>query len=49
MMTPENRFDAIVIGAGPAGSTAAYLLAKKGFKVSTGLQRQPLGNQIHLQ
>ena len=32
-MTPENRFDAIVIGAGPAGSTAAYLLAKKGFKV----------------
>jgi len=33
MMTHENRFDAIVIGAGPAGSTAAYLLAKKGFKV----------------
>jgi len=32
-MTHENRFDAIVIGAGPAGSTAAYLLAKKGFKV----------------
>jgi len=33
MMTPENRFDVIVIGAGPAGSTAADLLAKKGFKV----------------
>jgi geranylgeranyl reductase family protein len=32
-MIHENRFDAIVIGAGPAGSTAAYLLAKKGFKV----------------
>ena len=32
-MTHENRFDAIVIGAGPARSTAAYLLAKKGFKV----------------
>ena len=32
-MTQENRFDAIVIGAGPAGSTAAYLLAKRGFKV----------------
>ena len=26
-------FDAIVIGAGPAGSTAAYLLASKGFRV----------------
>jgi geranylgeranyl reductase family protein len=29
----ENRFDVIVIGAGPAGSTAAYLLAINGFKV----------------
>jgi geranylgeranyl reductase family protein len=28
-----NSFDAIVIGAGPAGSTAAYLLASNGFKV----------------
>ena len=28
-----NRFDVIVIGAGPAGSTAAYLLASNGFKV----------------
>ncbi len=27
------KFDAIVIGAGPAGSSAAYTLAKKGFKV----------------
>ncbi|MBW2479482.1 MAG: geranylgeranyl reductase family protein [Deltaproteobacteria bacterium] len=27
------QFDAIVIGAGPAGSTAAYLLAKSGFHV----------------
>ena len=27
------HYDAIVIGAGPAGSTAAYLLAKSGFKV----------------
>jgi geranylgeranyl reductase family protein len=32
-MNPNNNFDAIVIGAGPAGSTAAYLLASKGFKV----------------
>jgi geranylgeranyl reductase family protein len=28
-----NSFDVIVIGAGPAGSTAAYLLASNGFKV----------------
>ena len=28
-----NSFDAIVVGAGPAGSTAAYLLASNGFKV----------------
>ncbi len=27
------KFDAIVVGAGPAGSSAAYTLAKKGFKV----------------
>ena len=32
-MKPENRFDGIVIGAGPAGSTAAYLLASNGFNV----------------
>ena len=29
----RNSFDVIVIGAGPAGSTAAYLLASNGFKV----------------
>ena len=28
-----NSFDVIVIGAGPAGSTAAYILATNGFKV----------------
>ena len=33
MMTQEKKFDAIVIGAGPAGSTAAYLLAKSGLQV----------------
>jgi electron transfer flavoprotein-quinone oxidoreductase len=29
----QSRFDVIVVGAGPAGSSAAYTLAKKGFKV----------------
>ena len=33
MILRKNSFDAIVIGAGPAGSTAAYLLAKSGFHV----------------
>ena len=32
-MVHENSFDVIVVGAGPAGSTAAYLLASKGFSV----------------
>ncbi len=32
-MNRKHSFDVIVIGAGPAGSTAAYLLASKGFKV----------------
>ncbi len=32
-MNPKNRFDAIVIGAGPAGSTTAYLLSSNGFRV----------------
>ena len=33
IMNPENSFDAIVAGAGPAGSTLAYILASNGFKV----------------
>ena len=30
---PERKWDAIIIGAGPAGSTAAATLAEKGWKV----------------
>ncbi|MCE5336762.1 MAG: FAD-dependent oxidoreductase [Desulfobacteraceae bacterium] len=29
----DDRFTAIIVGAGPAGSTAAYLLAKEGYEV----------------
>ena len=32
-MNCKYRFDVIVIGAGPAGSTAAYLLASHGYSV----------------
>lgn len=32
-MTCKYRFDVIVIGAGPAGTTAAYLLASHGYRV----------------
>ena len=29
----EDKFTAIIVGAGPAGSTAAYLLAKDGHEL----------------
>ena len=32
MTEPGERFDAIIVGAGPAGLSAAYLLAKAGLK-----------------
>ncbi|MCD6300172.1 MAG: FAD-dependent oxidoreductase [Dehalococcoidales bacterium] len=32
-MGNENKFDAIVVGAGPSGTTAAYVLAKAGLDV----------------
>ena len=30
---PAEKFDAIVVGAGPAGNSCAYTLAKRGLKV----------------
>src|ERR1035437_4758477 len=33
-MTDENLFDAIVVGAGPAGSTAALVMARAGLNVA---------------
>ena len=32
---PTGAFDAVIVGAGPSGSTAAYYLARAGAKVST--------------
>jgi geranylgeranyl reductase family protein len=32
-MASANAYDSVVVGAGPAGATAAYLLAKKGLKI----------------
>jgi len=39
MMSPDNnvhrknRFDALIVGAGPAGATAAFILANNGYRV----------------
>ena len=39
MMSPanhtyrKNRFDALIVGAGPAGATAAFILANNGYRV----------------
>jgi len=39
-MWATDHFDAIVIGGGPAGATAAWLLARAGWSVGV-LERQP--------
>lgn len=39
-MANDNIFDAIIVGAGPAGTTAAYILAKAGMNVAL-LERGP--------
>ena len=32
-MPQKNRFDVLIVGAGPAGATAAFILANNGYKV----------------
>lgn len=42
-MTPNNQLDAVIIGAGPAGLTAAYQLAKQGLSSVTLEQADRVG------
>ena len=37
----NNRYDVVIVGAGPAGSTLAYQLARNGVKTLV-LEREPL-------
>ena len=41
----EDKFDAIVVGAGPAGSAAAYVMAKAGLSVLLIERGQPIGSK----
>ncbi|HEY9877826.1 MAG TPA: NAD(P)/FAD-dependent oxidoreductase [Leptolyngbyaceae cyanobacterium] len=43
VMTPNNQPDAVIIGAGPAGLTAAYQLAKQGLSSVTLEQADRVG------
>ncbi|MEB2793635.1 MAG: FAD-dependent oxidoreductase [Caldisphaeraceae archaeon] len=45
MSSIPTRFDVVVVGAGPAGSAAAYLLAKKGFSVLLVERGKGLGDK----
>ncbi|WP_169717013.1 geranylgeranyl reductase family protein [Sporomusa acidovorans] len=46
MKPPDEYYDAVVIGAGPAGSTAAKRLGQAGLKVALLDQRLEIGNKI---
>jgi len=43
MSETQNDYDAIVVGAGPAGSTTARFIAKEGFKVKILDARKHIG------
>ncbi|MFH1682048.1 MAG: NAD(P)/FAD-dependent oxidoreductase [Candidatus Eisenbacteria bacterium] len=45
-MSRENSYDAIVVGAGPAGSIAALRLAEAGRSVLLAEKRRPIGRPV---
>ena len=47
METRDGMYDAIVIGAGPAGLQAARQLATRGFRVAVLEEHQVLGDPVH--
>ena len=42
----NQTFDIVVIGAGPAGNSAAFHLAKSGYRVAVIDKRQEIGNKL---
>ena len=45
-MIPKDYYDVIVVGAGPAGSTAAYYAAENGSSVLLLDKKKELGSPI---
>lgn len=45
-MSPENKYQVIVVGGGPAGSTTALYLAKRGIEVLVIDGRDPIGTPL---
>lgn len=46
MKLPRQRYDVVVVGAGPAGTTAARFLAEKGLSVLCLEKRQEIGSPV---
>ena len=47
MTRTDGRYDAVVAGAGPAGSAAARLLAQEGFRVLLLEEHEGIGTPLH--
>ena len=45
-MSPQKKYQVIVIGGGPAGSTTAIYLAKRGIEVLVIDGRDPIGTPL---
>ncbi len=46
MRLPKNKFDCVVVGAGPGGSTCAYEAARRGLDVLLLDKRQSIGEPV---